>query len=74
MKATEAIKAMLEDTGTTQAQLAKGIGRNPNAIYNMFSLETDVKVGTLAKMCEVLGYKLYVESPNGEKLELTPKE
>lgn len=72
MDVLDAIQKMLSDSGTSQNALAEHLGRSRQSIYNMFRTKADVRVDTLARMAEYMGYELVLRSKD-ETIEVTPR-
>ena len=73
MDVLDAIQKMLNDSGTSQIALAEHLGRSRQSISNMFRTKADVRVDTLVKMAEFMGYKLILRSKN-DTIEIAPRE
>ena len=74
MTSSEAIREMLRQTRTSQARLSEAMGsesHNTNSIVSSM-LRSDVRVQTLARVANILGYRLIlVDGRGGETIELT---
>lgn len=73
MDVLDAIEQMLTKAGKSKAGLAESLGRSRQSIYNMFRDRADVKVDTLARMAEYLGYKLILKSKD-DTIEIVPRK
>lgn len=71
MEAKEAIKRMMKSKRYSARALSMAIGKDPNAVSTMFSRNSKTRVDTLAKMADVLGYKLQLTDGN-ETLAIDP--
>lgn len=65
MDVLDAINRMLDESGTSRAELANAVGRTKQALTNMFYKKTDVQTNTLTKMANAMGYELAL-IPKGE--------
>ena len=73
MDVLDAIQKMLNESGKSQNALAEHLGRTRQSISNMFRTKADVRVDTLAKMAEFMGYKLLLKSKD-DTIEIAPRK
>ena len=73
MDVLDAIQKMLNESGKSQNALAEYLGRARQSISNMFRTKADVRVDTLARMAEFMGYKLLLKSKD-DTIEIVPRK
>ena len=73
MDVLDAIQKMLNESGKSQNALAEHLGRTRQSISNMFRTKADVRVDTLARMAEFMGYKLLLKSKD-DAIEIVPRK
>ena len=73
MDVLDAIQKMLNESGKSQNALAEHLGRTRQSISNMFRTKADVRVDTLARMAEFMGYKLLLKSKD-DTIEIVPRK
>ena len=73
MDVLDAIQKMLNESGKSQNALAEHLGRTRQSISNMFRTKADVRVDTLARMAEFMGYKLILKSKD-DTIEIVPRK
>ena len=52
------LKAILEEKGIMQKQVARELGISDQAVSNWFNNSKDVKISRITQMCEVLGISI----------------
>ena len=62
---------MIEQSGTNKNALSVAMGKDRNTVSTMFSRGSIPRVDTLAKMCEVMGYRVVLESGD-ERIVIDP--
>ncbi len=60
MKAPEAIRFMIAQSGKTAVQASKEMERSPSFITSTLTKRTSPRVETFALMCDVFGYELQI--------------
>lgn len=73
MDVLDAIQRMLSESGKSRNALAEHLGRTRQSISNMFRTKADVRVDTLSKMAEFMGYKLILKSKD-DTIEIAPRK
>jgi hypothetical protein len=71
MKEREAIERMMQRSRYNASQLSVAMGRNRNFIGSTFAKGSIPRVDTLAKMADIMGYKVVLES-DGDRIEIDP--
>ena len=69
MKATEALRRMVRNSGKTALQISKEIGRKPNYVSSLLHRGSTPTVETFASIAAACGAKLRLELPD-ETLDL----
>ena len=65
MDTTQAIKKMMQESGTTATQLSLGLGKHRNFVTTTFAKGSTPRADTLAHMADVIGYDLGLRKRGG---------
>ena len=71
MQVIDAIKQMLTTAHWTRNGVSAAMGRSRNFLQILIDRGTTPKTDTLARIANVMGYKLILEG-HGEKIEIDP--
>lgn len=69
MEAKRVLRAMVEHSGKSKADISRAMGRSDNYIGVTLAKGTVPQADTLARIAKACGYKVYVEG-QGERLEV----
>lgn len=72
MTPTEALREMLDRSGTSMYALSKEMGKSTTYIKNTIKQGSDLGAGNLARMASLMGFKLTLNG-NGEPIEITER-
>ena len=72
MTPTEAVKEMLDRSGTSMYALSKAMGKSKNYVQNTLRRGSDIGASGLAEMASHMGFKLVLDG-SGEPIEITER-
>lgn len=68
MKAKQAVKRMIEESGETGYSVAKKMGMNNNYVYTLLTRPTEPNIGTLTKIADVCGYDIVAQKRDDDDI------
>lgn len=71
MDTHEAIRAMMEGSRISGRALSVAMGKHPNFVSSTLTKGSVPRVDTLARMADVMGYRLVLEG-RGERIPIDP--
>lgn len=72
MRSQDAIKELKARSGRSGTQISADLGKSPNWLGQTISRGSDPQAGTLAAIARACGYRLQLEGPRGDKIEIDP--
>ena len=66
MKATEAVRQVMESTGTTLSTLSRRLGKRPQVVWDRLS-QDNISVAKLNEMLRTMDYKVVIV-PSGVRM------